>query len=153
MTAWRFWPVRKHAILNINILSRELQMEQKKWVGENQEKKNDELSVSQCSFIVPFSHQLTQIPRQSHLLEEVGPTSPTIFIFQLQADFLDYIKYHLFFNFSKILWNFTHVGIWGKWIFFSLWILHTYLPRHLNMRRHIKCVFPYSSLSTFKKQV
>jgi hypothetical protein len=52
------WPMRKHAILNnnINILSRELRMEQKKWVDENQEKKNDELSVSPCSFIVPFSH-------------------------------------------------------------------------------------------------
>jgi hypothetical protein len=37
-----------HVILNnnINILSRELRMEQKKWENENQEKKNDELSVS-----------------------------------------------------------------------------------------------------------
>ncbi len=42
------WHVQKHAILNsnINILSRELQMEQKKWVDKNQEKKNEELSVS-----------------------------------------------------------------------------------------------------------
>jgi len=42
------WPMRKHAILNnnINILSRKLQMEQKKWVYQNQEKKNDKLSVS-----------------------------------------------------------------------------------------------------------
>jgi hypothetical protein len=31
------WPMQKHAILNsnINILSRELQMEHKKWVDKN----------------------------------------------------------------------------------------------------------------------
>jgi len=50
------WPVWKHAILNINIniLSRELQMEQKKRVDENQEKKNDELSVSPVFLVFVF---------------------------------------------------------------------------------------------------
>jgi hypothetical protein len=57
------WLVQKHAILNsnINILSREMQMEQKKWVDENQEKKNEELNVSPFFDLLVFVFLLLSI--------------------------------------------------------------------------------------------